>query len=978
MKKLIPSLLLLFCSFLSHAQWLERNNGLEGGSVSCFATLGTTLFAGTDGGVFKSTDNGATWSASSNGITLPFVRSLAVVGNDLFAGTLFGVFRSSDGGLTWTEPNKEFVTGIRGMIAVGDYLFINADGDGPQGTFRSSDRGVTWTQINNFGNRNAWTLIEGDLYASNSYYGYYGVYRTSDKGDTWVRPANAGLPEGLDFVYLTSKGSILFGIMSTYENGESKARVYKSTDKGENWTLASTGLPQDYFKVLVVKDDNLFVAGNTGVYRSSNNGVSWATANTGLTNVEVYTFGIAGSMLLAGSNKGIFSSATNGSSWSLSDTGLAAVTIAAIVQKGTDLFVGSGGRLAEFEGQGVFMSSDRGQTWSERNTGLTNTTVNALIAAGNDLFAGTEGGGVFYSANNGLNWVAVNNGLTNRAVTHLLSVGEKVYAVTDGGIYLSSNKGQSWTGLAFISTLVRFWSFEKVNEILFAGLEEYWGGVYRSTDGGATWIKTTLETTIYSFKAIGNNIFAAGDGGVYVSTDSGVTWNPVTGKLPKTSPIEIPVLSLAVNGTSLFATTYGGVFVSTDLGNSWRAINEGVPPNFIGYPLLVTETSLLASFYARGVWERPLAELAPPATPVAAAASSINSTGFTANWAAASGATSYQLDISKDNFVTFVEGYNAKTVAGTSQAVTGLTSTTTYQYRVRAVNELGISGNSASISATTLIPLPTAPTALAATAISATGFTANWAAVSSATGYQLDISRDNFATFVEGYNSKLITGTSQAVTGLTSATPYQYRVRAVNEGGVSGNSANVSVTTLIPPPSSPTSLAATAISSTGFTANWAAVSSATGYQLEISKDNFATFVEGYNPKTVATTSQSVTGLPPVTAYQYRVRAVNEGGISANSASVSVTTNVVITGDLNSAATTTAVYPNPFADYIEIENKTGEITEIVLYDVTGRRNTLPFETQGETLRVNTNTIPSGVYLLSIQEGTTIKTAKMMKR
>ena len=1076
MKKLLPSLLLLFCSFLSHAQWLERNNGLVGGHVRCFATLGTTLFAGTDGGgVFKSTDNGATWSASSNGITFPFITTLAVVGNDLFAGTLFGVFRSSDNGLNWTEPNKEFATGISRMVAVSDYLFVHTSGaDGPfqDQTFRSADRGLTWTEVQNFTYRISFAAMGGDLYIASYYNGDKWIFRSSNNGDSWVRATGAGLPEGLSAGEVTdviSKGSLLFLILFDYNDNRS-SRVYKSTDRGENWTLASTGLPQDEYNAIAVKEDNLFLAGNAGVYRSSNNGASWVVANTGLTNARVYTFGIAGSTLLAGTNTGVFTSATNGSSWTLSNIGLAAVTIAAIVQKGTDLFVG---------GQGVFTSSNKGETWSERNTGLTNKTVNALIAVGNDLFAGVEEDGVFYSANNGVNWIGINNGLNNKRITSLLSYGEKIFAGTPGdGIYVSTNKGQNWQKLDEFKVSLGGNSFreydyaialEQINENLFAGLDD---AVFRSTDGGVTWNKTGLEKTIYSFKTIGNKIFAAGRGGVFVSTDSGVTWNPASGKLPKILPNEIPVLSLAVIGTGLFATTYGGVFVSTDLGNSWKAINEGAPTNTITNALVVTETSLLASFYGRGVWERPLAELAPPATPVAAAASGINSTGFTANWAAASGATSYQLDISKDNFVTFVDGYNAKTVTGTSQAVTGLTSTTTYQYRVRAVNELGISGNSASISATTLIPPPTAPTALAATAISPTGFTANWAAVSSATGYQLDISKDNFATFVEGYdskpvggtsqtvtgltsatpyqyrvravndggvsgnsanisvttsipppstptslaataisstgftanwaavssasgyqldiskdnfatfvegyNSKPITGTSQAVTGLTSATPYQYRVRAVNDGGVSGNSANISVTTSIPPPSTPTSLAATAISSTGFTANWAAASGATGYQLDISKDNFATFVDGYNSKPVGGTSQTVTGLVPVTVYQYRVRAVNEVGVSGNSSSVSVTTGVVITGDLNTAATTTAVYPNPFADYIEIENKPGQITEILLYDVTGRRRVLPFEDRGEVLRVPTNTIPAGVYLLYIQEGTSVKTAKMMKR
>jgi photosystem II stability/assembly factor-like uncharacterized protein len=892
MKKLLPSLLFIFCSFLSHAQWVERNNGLEGGTVSCFATLGTTLFAGTVGGVFKSTDNGATWNASSNGMTWPNVYSLAAVGSDVFAGTQFGVFRSSDNGVSWTKPNKEFATGVRSMIAIGDYLFVKAvkDGDfGLYGLYRSADRGVNWTKIDALGFIDCFVEMGADLYASatlaNEQNG--GIYRTSNKGDSWVKSASVGLPtSNRNINSIVSKEGNLYVVVDEYENDNTN--LYKSTNKGENWTFVSTVLQDGYFMELAVKGENLFLTSDKGVYRSADNGVSWVSINAGLSNVKAYTFGIAGNNLLAGTNRGVFTTTNSGASWASSNSGLSAATSGYIIKKGSDFFTFTISQRAnddDREKRGFFMSSNKGVTWSERiTTGLIIDDVTSMIAVGNDLFAGTGRGGVFYSTDNGLNWTARNNGLeTDNEVRNLLSDGDKIFVHSQTGIFSSTNKGQSWTRLS--SAEIYF--VQLVNGTLFISGTEVGevGGVYRSVDGGANWTKIESDINyLYDVKAVGSNLYAFGDRGFYMSTNAGVTWTLVEEDLPKLVD-QGAGYSLAVNGNSLFAGTFGGgVFVSTDFGKKWKAINEGVPPNLITSSLSVIENSLWASFYGRGLWERPLVELAPPATPVATAASSINSTGFTANWAAASGATSYQLDISKDNFVTFVDGYNAKTVTGTSHAVSGLTSNTTYQYRVRAVNELGISGNSASVSATTLIPLPTAPTALAATAISATGFTANWAAVSSATGYQLDIS----------------------------------------------------------------------------------------------KDNFATFVEGYNPKTVATTSQSVTGLPPVTAYQYRVRAVNDGGVSGNSASVSVTTNVVITGDLNSAATTKAVYPNPFADYIEIENKTGEITEIVLYDVTGRRSVLPFEDRGEVLRVPTNTTPAGVYLLSIQEGTSVKTAKMMKR
>ena len=274
--------------------------------------------------------------------------------------------------------------------------------------------------------------------------------------------------------------------------------------------------------------------------------------------------------------------------------------------------------------------------------------------------------------------------------------------------------------------------------------------------------------------------------------------------------------------------------------------------------------------------------------PTANTATSINATGFTANWSAVSGAAGYRLDVSADNFVTFVTGYNNKTVTGTNDPVTGLAPSTAYKYRVRAVSASSVlSANSNEISVTTAA-LPAAPVAIAATNVSTTGFTANWNAVSGVTGYRLDVSADNFTTLVAGFSDKTVTTTNDAVTGLISGTAYKYRVRAVNANGTSANSNVIDVTTAATP-AAPVATAATSVTNVGFTANWNAVTGATGYRLDVSTDNFATFITGFNNKTVSTTSDVVTGLTAATAYKYRVRAVNANGTSVNSNVIDVTT-----------------------------------------------------------------------------------------
>jgi hypothetical protein len=80
----------------------------------------------------------------------------------------------------------------------------------------------------------------------------------------------------------------------------------------------------------------------------------------------------------------------------------------------------------------------------------------------------------------------------------------------------------------------------------------------------------------------------------------------------------------------------------------------------------------------------------------------VSSTGFQANWNASSGATGYRLDVSTGSgFASYVAGYQDLTVSGLSQAVSGLTASTPYYYRVRAVGAGGTSGNSNTITVTT-------------------------------------------------------------------------------------------------------------------------------------------------------------------------------------------------------------------------------------------------------------------------------------
>ena len=121
--------------------------------VYSFAHLGTELFAGLDGGVFRSTDNGVRWTAVNAGLTKPVVTALLATGNNLFAATNGGgVFLSTDHGTTWAAVNDGLGNNVLIFsLAVipdgvgGTTLFAGTAGDG---VYRSTDNGTTWTAAN--------------------------------------------------------------------------------------------------------------------------------------------------------------------------------------------------------------------------------------------------------------------------------------------------------------------------------------------------------------------------------------------------------------------------------------------------------------------------------------------------------------------------------------------------------------------------------------------------------------------------------------------------------------------------------------------------------------------------------------------------------------------------------------------------------------------------------------------------------------
>jgi hypothetical protein len=282
-----------------------------------------------------------------------------------------------------------------------------------------------------------------------------------------------------------------------------------------------------------------------------------------------------------------------------------------------------------------------------------------------------------------------------------------------------------------------------------------------------------------------------------------------------------------------------------------------------------------------------------PAAPTLLAATATSSTSISLTWLDnANNETGYVLQ--RDTSSTFSAPTTVPLAANTaSYADTGLTSSTTYYYRVQATSPSGNSSYSNTANATTQAAAgPTAPTSLSATAQSSSTIALSWQDnATNETGYVVE--RSTSASFTSPASTSLpANSTSYTDTGLTATTTYYYRVKAVNGATSSGYSNTANATTTSgsgAAPAAPTGLSATAASSTAINLSWTDnATTETSYLLE--RDVSVNFPNPVVTTLAAnTTSYSDTGLSPSSTYYYRVRAANGSGNSNYSNVVNATT-----------------------------------------------------------------------------------------
>jgi len=242
---------------------------------------------------------------------------------------------------------------------------------------------------------------------------------------------------------------------------------------------------------------------------------------------------------------------------------------------------------------------------------------------------------------------------------------------------------------------------------------------------------------------------------------------------------------------------------------------------------------------------------------------------ITLTWTPTAGASTYNVYQSS---ATGGEGNTPVKIgitAGSAQ-IGGLTSGSKYFFKVTAVYSGVESSQSSEVGATVL---PAAPTSLTATA-GATSISLNWTAGSGATSY--NIYQGSIAGGESGTPITTVTGTSYTVSSLNPGQPYFFTVVAVDAGGNSPASNEVTTAVLT---TAPTGLSATA-GNGAVTLSWSASTGATSYN--IYQGTSAGGEASGAAASAMSTSMTISGLTNGQTYYFKVAAVDAGGVSVQS------------------------------------------------------------------------------------------------
>lgn len=461
-----------------------------------------------------------------------------------YSGSVFSVgnndiLRSDDNGETWKKlPYIEHTREAEDLkIAFNDNMYLKQDTI----LWKSDDKGESWAEI--FSTTNSEYIYEIQTSSSDELLVRYGLNKIaySENGGTAWEYIDIQGGIGLNDIVIGQNG-FLFAYKNYYNSPDT---VFYSTNKGRNWSPYSFGTYQTSdIKVLYTDaKERLYATTYEGfLWRSEDNGLTWQNISEGLT-------GVRGGNLVANKD-----------------------------------------HVAMICGRSIFVSDDKGSTWnSSTNLNFDNLDYLYISQYDNIYVEKSSHSGLhgFVSKDMGVSWESSN------VIPHLKAENNRgvVMSVKLDSLFYHRGKYDDWQPVNM--------QFAEVPPIASTPNGDFYsigemGYLYRSTDDGATWSKTSSDPLPFSEHS-DRYFISDEDGNLYMkasptidsssilkrSTDRGATWEEIGNNGWGEPYPEANLYCSGITATEdgLYYATRNNIFFSSDKGDSWIKLSDGLPEN---------------------------------------------------------------------------------------------------------------------------------------------------------------------------------------------------------------------------------------------------------------------------------------------------------------------------------------------------------------------------------------------------------------
>jgi hypothetical protein len=625
-------------------------SGTGAGRLQCVrfhpSGTGTVYVGAAAGGLWKSTNSGASWTTTTDQIASLGVSDIAIdpispniiyisTGDFDGAPTGFsqgdsksiGVLKSVDGGatwnttgLTWTTSQSRFISKllINPLNPVEVFAFTSV------GIYRTRNSGTTWSLATPGYYKDA-EYKPGDtttIYAVNN----SSIYRSTNGGQTFSNTTFTSTFKNIRIAVTAADPNYLY-IVGT-NSSDAFGGLVRSTNSASTFTTMSTtpnilGGNQGWYDLSIAASptnkDELMVGG-IDLWKSTNGGINW-THNTFGYGGGPYihpdqhdVIYMNGTTIWAAHDGGVSMSTNNGSTWS---------TVNGNMNIAEPYFLGvsalSGTRIvAGLQDNGTILWN--GSTWSLIKGG---DGMECFVDWNNNatIIGSYVDGAHAKSTNNGLSFSNIVTGLTGNgnwiAPITQDPTNPNIFYAGRQNVFKSTNQGASWTQIGALGgtgDVMLINAAPSNSNVIYAARATQ---LFKTTNGGTTW--TNITTGISSAGRITdldidntneNNVYVTLSGysagnKVFYTTDGGLSWTNYSAGLP----------NLPANCIVFKKNSPGAVYVGMDFGvyyrelsmSSWIPYNTGLPNVWVNDMEIYYPTNKLrAATFGRGIWETDL------------------------------------------------------------------------------------------------------------------------------------------------------------------------------------------------------------------------------------------------------------------------------------------------------------------------------------------------------------------------------------